>query len=125
MILADIRDRRRIEAVFRQFAPSLVLHAAAYKHVSVMEACPDEAVKTNVTGTRNLAEAARHNGALRFVLVSTDKAVHPTSVMGATKRAAEMVLFTLADGSATAFSSVRFGMSWVAGVASSRLWRCR
>ncbi len=109
MVIADIRDRRRVDAVFAQHRPQLVFHAAAYKHVPVMEKHPEEAVLTNVTGTRNVAEAAHLYRAHRFVLVSTDKAINPTSVMGATKRVAEMVIGLVDNVSDTAFASVRFG----------------
>jgi FlaA1/EpsC-like NDP-sugar epimerase len=87
----------------------VVFHAAAYKHVPVMELHPQEAMTTNVTGTRNLAEAARAFKAERFVLVSTDKAVNPSSVMGASKRLAEMVVTNIAQEGDTIFSAVRFG----------------
>lgn len=109
MVVADIRDRRRVDAVFAGHQPHLVFHAAAYKHVPVMEKHPEEAVITNVTGTRNVAEAAHLYRAHRFVLVSTDKAVNPTSVMGASKRVAEMLIELLDGVSDTAFASVRFG----------------
>lgn len=109
MEIADIRDRHRIDLVMEEHRPDIVLHAAAYKHVGVMELHPSEAVKTNILGTRNLAESAREHGVGRFILVSTDKAVNPTSVMGATKRIAEMILSSLSKGSSTAFASVRFG----------------
>ena len=110
MVVADVRDPVRVERIFDDHRPDLVFHAAAYKHVSVMELHPAEAVITNVTGTRNIAEAARKFGCERFVLVSTDKAVNPTSVMGASKRLAEMVIAeTSASTSGTIFSSVRFG----------------
>lgn len=109
MEIADIRDSHRIDLILEDYRPNVVLHAAAYKHVGVMELHPSEAVKTNVLGTRNLAEAANKHGVERFVLVSTDKAVNPTSVMGATKRLSEMVLLNLSKQSLTAFASVRFG----------------
>jgi FlaA1/EpsC-like NDP-sugar epimerase len=109
MVIADIRDRRGISRVFADHGPDLVFHAAAYKHVPVMELHPAEAIITNVTGTRNVAEAARDYNAERFVLVSTDKAVNPTSVMGATKRLAEMVIGLIGLDGHTIFTSVRFG----------------
>jgi FlaA1/EpsC-like NDP-sugar epimerase len=109
MEIADIRDRTRVWALFESHRPHIVFHAAAYKHVPVMELHPAEAVKTNVTGTRNVAEAAQRFEAERFVLVSTDKAINPTSVMGATKRLAEMVILNLGRTGTTAFASVRFG----------------
>lgn len=109
MILADVRDGTRIERIFQSFRPQLVFHAAAYKHVPIMEAHPEESVVTNVSGTRIVAEASSRFGAERFVLVSTDKAVNPTSVMGATKRVAEMLTSSLVGESLTMFTSVRFG----------------
>lgn len=109
MLIADIRDKARIDTLFAEYRPNLVFHAAAYKHVPVMELHPAEAIKTNVRGTRNLAEAACTHRAERFVLVSTDKAVNPSSVMGATKRLAEMVISLNASGRSTVFCSVRFG----------------
>lgn len=109
MVIADIRDKRRIESVFAEHRPNLVFHAAAYKHVPVMELHPAEAIITNVTGTRNVAEVAREYEADRFVLISTDKAVNPTSVMGATKRLAEMAIGFVGVEGQTIFSSVRFG----------------
>ena len=109
MVLADIRDRPCIDRVFARYRPQVVLHAAAYKHVPVMERHPEESVITNITGTRNVAEAAAACNAERFVLVSTDKAVNPTSVMGATKRAAEMLIARRGHESSTKFMAVRFG----------------
>ncbi|MEW6046938.1 MAG: nucleoside-diphosphate sugar epimerase/dehydratase [Bacillota bacterium] len=92
IIIADIRDRRKVEQVFAAYRPGVVFHAAAHKHVPLMEEHPDEAVKTNVFGTLNLARAARLYGTKRFLLISTDKAVNPTSVMGMTKRVAEKIV---------------------------------
>jgi FlaA1/EpsC-like NDP-sugar epimerase len=109
MVIADIRDRQRIDTVFEQHRPALVFHAAAYKHVPVMELHPEEAVITNVTGTRHVAEAASLHNAERFILVSTDKAVNPTTTMGAAKRLAEIVIGATASQSDTVFASVRFG----------------
>jgi len=109
MLLADIRDRTRMRAVFGDLKPQVVFHAAAYKHVPIMEDHPAEAISTNLTGSRNLAESAIATGTEKFVLISTDKAVDPQSVMGASKRLAEMVLRDLACDSGTVFSSVRFG----------------
>lgn len=91
-IIGDIRNRRKMEKVFESFRPEVVFHAAAHKHVPLMEANPDEAIANNVLGTRNVAEAAARWGAERFVMVSTDKAVNPGNVMGATKRMAELVV---------------------------------
>jgi len=107
--LVDIRDREAVGRVFREFAPQVVFHAAAYKHVPIQELHPWESVQNNVLGTRNLVEAALELGLERFVLVSTDKAVRPTSVMGATKRVAEMLVECVNGISGPRFMSVRFG----------------
>ncbi len=107
--LADVRDEARIGALFRKHRPADVFHAAACKHVTLMEACPGEAVKTNVLGTRVLARAAHASGAARFVYMSTDKAVRPSGVMGATKRLGEMLVRHMDGVSPTRFSVVRFG----------------
>lgn len=106
-VIADVRRKERMARVFDAYAPQLVYHAAAYKHVPLMEDNPSEAVLTNVIGTRNLAELASEKGVDRFVQVSTDKAVNPTSVMGATKRLAEMVV--QGQGNTTRFITTRFG----------------
>lgn len=108
-IIADIQDRSRIEDIFREFSPQVVFHAAAHKHVPLMERNPAEAIKNNVIGTRNVAECADRFGTERFVLISTDKAVNPTSVMGVTKRIAEMYIQSLNRFSVTKFAAVRFG----------------
>ena len=109
-VIGDVRDRQRVEEVLRLHRPSILYHAAAYKHVPMMEMHPVEAVKTNVLGTRIVAEAAARFGVERFVLVSTDKAVRPTNVMGATKRLAELVIHNMnGEGRATVFVAVRFG----------------
>ncbi|MEJ2146259.1 MAG: nucleoside-diphosphate sugar epimerase/dehydratase, partial [Acidobacteriota bacterium] len=109
-VVADIRDRRRLERVFGEFEPEVVLHAAAYKHVPMMEHNPSEAVTNNIFGTRNVIEAAVEHGCERFVLISTDKAVNPTSVMGASKRMAEMVMRCAASKTPrTRLCCVRFG----------------
>jgi FlaA1/EpsC-like NDP-sugar epimerase len=107
--LVDIRDREAVGRVFREFDPQVVFHAAAYKHVPIQELHPWEAVHNNVLGTKNLVEAALEVGLERFVLVSTDKAVRPTSVMGATKRVAEMLVECANGISGPCFMSVRFG----------------
>jgi FlaA1/EpsC-like NDP-sugar epimerase len=107
--IADVRDRERMRQVFGTYRPQAVFHAAAYKHVPMMESHPQEAVRTNVVGTKITAEVASEFGAEAFVLISTDKAVNPTSVMGATKRAAEMVVRRSNETSATRFLAVRFG----------------
>ncbi|WP_135553786.1 polysaccharide biosynthesis protein [Paenibacillus cymbidii] len=108
-IIADIRDRPRIEEIFHTYQPQVVFHAAAHKHVPLMESNPAEAIKNNVFGTKNVAECADQYGAERFVLISTDKAVNPTSIMGATKRIAEMLIQCLDRTSKTKFVAVRFG----------------
>ncbi|GAB2538095.1 polysaccharide biosynthesis protein [Gracilibacillus alcaliphilus] len=108
-IIADVQDRERIFDIVNQHQPRIIYHAAAHKHVPLMEYNPHEAVKNNVIGTRNVAEAADAFGIHTFVLVSTDKAVNPTNVMGATKRIAEMVIQDLAKRSQTKFVAVRFG----------------
>ncbi|MGM0867030.1 MAG: polysaccharide biosynthesis protein [Bacillota bacterium] len=108
-IIADIQDRSRIFEVMESHSPDVVYHAAAHKHVPLMEYNPKEAVKNNVIGTKNVAEAADTFGAKTFVLVSSDKAVNPTNVMGSTKRIAEMVIQNLDKQSQTNFVAVRFG----------------
>jgi FlaA1/EpsC-like NDP-sugar epimerase len=107
-VLADIRDRLRIIQIFQDLAPDVVFHAAALKHVPVLEIHPREAVFTNVLGTANVADASVVAGAERFVLISTDKAVRPSSVMGGSKRFAEEIVRSLA-GDGRAYCSVRFG----------------
>ncbi|MEW4328515.1 nucleoside-diphosphate sugar epimerase/dehydratase [Rossellomorea marisflavi] len=108
-IIADIQDRNRIFEVMDLHSPDVVYHAAAHKHVPLMEYNPKEAVKNNVIGTKNVAEAADIFGVNTFVLVSSDKAVNPTNVMGSTKRIAEMVIQNLNKNSDTSFVAVRFG----------------
>ena len=108
-IIADIQDRSRIFEVMESHMPDVVYHAAAHKHVPLMEYNPKEAVKNNVIGTKNVAEAADTFGVKTFVLVSSDKAVNPTNVMGSTKRIAEMVIQNLNKDSQTNFVAVRFG----------------
>jgi FlaA1/EpsC-like NDP-sugar epimerase len=108
-VIADIQDLRRMEGLFKRYAPQVVFHAAAHKHVPLMESNPSEAVKNNVLGTKNVADCADRFAAERFVLISTDKAVNPTSVMGATKRVAEMYIQSLGTHSRTKFVAVRFG----------------
>ena len=108
-IIADVQDRERIFEVVERFKPKFIYHAAAHKHVPLMEYNPHEAIKNNVIGTKNVAEAADYHHVDTFVLVSTDKAVNPTNVMGATKRLAEMVVQDLGQKSKTTFAAVRFG----------------
>jgi FlaA1/EpsC-like NDP-sugar epimerase len=108
-VIGDVTDATRVNAVFTEHQPEIVFHAAAHKHVPLMEDNPCEAVKNNVTGSRIVAEAAERHAADRFILISTDKAVNPISVMGASKRLAELVVQARAVGSATTFATVRFG----------------
>jgi FlaA1/EpsC-like NDP-sugar epimerase len=108
-IIADIRDTNRMAHIFARFKPEVVFHAAAHKHVPLMEANVSEAVTNNVGGTRTVANLSEEYGVETFVLVSSDKAVNPTSVMGATKRIAELVIQDLAQTSKTKFVAVRFG----------------
>ncbi len=109
VLIGSIRDRERVEEIFREFMPEVVFHAAAHKHVPLMEQNPAEAVKNNIFGTKNVAECADKYGTKRFVLVSTDKAVNPANIMGATKRVAEMIIQSLNEKSKTEFMAVRFG----------------
>jgi FlaA1/EpsC-like NDP-sugar epimerase len=108
-MVGDVTDPRRLDAIFARYKPEVVFHAAAHKHVPLMEANPCEAVKNNVAGTRLVAEAAARHGADRMILISSDKAVNPASVMGATKRIAELVIGQCREGSGTRYSTVRFG----------------
>jgi FlaA1/EpsC-like NDP-sugar epimerase len=108
-VIGDVTDPVRVAEVMQHHQPEIVFHAAAHKHVPLMEENPCEAIKNNVRGTRLLAAAADEHGVDRFILISTDKAVNPTSVMGASKRLAELVVQTQAAGSGTSFSIVRFG----------------
>ena len=108
-VIGDIRDSVKMESVFAKFRPEIVLHAAAYKHVPVLEGYPEEAVKTNVMGTKILGELALKYKAEKFVYISTDKAINPTSVMGSTKRVGEEMLRVLNGRNGTKFISVRFG----------------
>ena len=109
VLIGSIRDRRRLDDVFEAYRPQVVFHAAAHKHVPLMEVCPAEAVKNNVFGTRNLLQSADEHGVERFVQLSTDKAVNPTNVMGATKRITEMLLQCCARRSKMRCMAVRFG----------------
>lgn len=108
-IVGDIKDKNKIERVFSLTSPQVVFHAAAYKHVPVMEKHPDEAVKNNIMGTRIVGEVALKYGAEKFILISTDKAANPISVMGVTKRIAELLIMELNKRGKTKFSAVRFG----------------
>ncbi|WP_172136065.1 nucleoside-diphosphate sugar epimerase/dehydratase [Adlercreutzia sp. ZJ473] len=107
--IGSVCDEARVEEVFARYAPSAVFHAAAHKHVPLMEACPREAISNNVFGTLNVVRAADAHGVARFIFISTDKAVNPTSVMGATKRMGEMIMQYYARTSKTVFTAVRFG----------------
>jgi len=108
-IVGDIRDKEKLKKLFKKYKPDIVFHAAAYKHVPLMEHFPEEAIKTNILGTYNLGITAIENGVEKFINISTDKAVNPSSIMGATKRLAEMICSTLNDRGKTKFISVRFG----------------
>jgi FlaA1/EpsC-like NDP-sugar epimerase len=108
-VILDIREKARVEMLVREIRPDIVFHAAAHKHVTFMEQFPEEAVATNVLGTSNLLEACARQEVTRFVFISTDKAVNPTSVMGATKRVGELLVQELAGTSGRNYVSVRFG----------------
>ena len=108
-VIADVRDRVRLDQIFNRYKPELVFHAAAYKHVPIMEAYPREAVSVNVAGTKNVADLADKYGTAKFVMVSTDKAVNPTNVMGASKRVAEMYIQSKDKDSSTQYITTRFG----------------
>mgnify|MGYP002146881720 FL=1 len=108
-VIADIQDRERIFDIMATYRPNVVYHAAAHKHVPLMEYNPHEAVKNNIFGTKNVAEAAKAANVEKFVMISTDKAVNPPNVMGATKRVAEMIVTNLNEPGKTQFAAVRFG----------------
>ena len=108
-VIADVQDRERIFEVVQHYEPDVIYHAAAHKHVPMMESNPREAVKNNIFGTKNIAEAAHAFGVSNFIMISTDKAVNPPNVMGATKRIAEIIIQNLATYSGTNFAAVRFG----------------
>ncbi len=108
-ILGDVRSKQRVKTVIEQYKPNIIFHAAAYKHVPMIEKNPCEGVMTNVWGTVNVAQRAIENGVEKFVMISTDKAVNPTSVMGATKRIAEMCVQSMNRQNKTAFITTRFG----------------
>jgi len=109
VLIASVRDKRKINNIFEEYRPEIVFHAAAHKHVPLMETSPNEAVKNNVIGTLNVTEAAGKYGTQRFVMISTDKAVNPTNVMGATKRICEMIIQAMDKKYATEYVAVRFG----------------
>jgi FlaA1/EpsC-like NDP-sugar epimerase len=108
-VIVDVRDQQRINWVIKEYRPDVIFHAAAHKHISFMEANVEEAITNNVLGTQNVLRAAEQYGVERFVLISTDKAVNPTSVMGATKRLAELLVAATARRSGRAYMAVRFG----------------
>lgn len=109
VIIASVRDEDRMRGIFEQFHPEIIFHAAAYKHVPLMEACPNEAVKNNVLGTFNMVKLADEYGVKRFIQISTDKAVNPTNIMGASKRICEMIIQSYNKKSKTEYVAVRFG----------------
>lgn len=109
VLIGSVRNTARIEEIFHQYIPDIVYHAAAHKHVPLMETCPNEAVKNNVFGTWKVARAAHKYGCQRFVLISTDKAVNPTNIMGASKRICEMIIQDMNRKSSTEYVAVRFG----------------
>ena len=108
-LIGSVRDSKRMESIFSKYRPEIVYHAAAHKHVPLMEDSPNEAIKNNVFGTYKTAEMADKYGTKRFVLISTDKAVNPTNVMGASKRMCEMIVQSFSRKSKTEFVAVRFG----------------
>lgn len=109
VIIASVRDKKRINKIIEEEKPDVIFHAAAHKHVPLMEESPQEAIKNNVFGTLNVAQAADKYGVKRFVMISTDKAVNPTNVMGASKRICEMIIQSINEISNTEFVAVRFG----------------
>ncbi|MHC1684889.1 MAG: polysaccharide biosynthesis protein [Clostridiaceae bacterium] len=109
VLIASVRDRKRLDSIFNEYKPNIVFHAAAHKHVPLMEDNPSEAIKNNVFGTLNVSEAANKYKTERFVLISTDKAVNPTNIMGASKRICEMIIQAMDKQSSTEFVAVRFG----------------
>ena len=109
VLIASVRDKHRLDFIFKTYAPQVIFHAAAHKHVPLMEDSPMEAIKNNVFGTYNVAKCAHENKSQRFVLISTDKAVNPTNIMGASKRMCEMVIQAFDSKSETEYVAVRFG----------------
>lgn len=109
VLIASVRDKRRIDDIFSTYHPDIIFHAAAHKHVPLMEDSPSEAIKNNVFGTYNVARSAIEHDISRFVMISTDKAVNPTNVMGATKRICEMIVQSMQGRGKTEFVAVRFG----------------
>ncbi len=109
VLIGSVRDSKKVDKIFDKYKPEIVFHAAAHKHVPLMETSPNEAVKNNVSGTFKVADAAGRNGVKRFILISTDKAVNPTNIMGATKRICEMIVQTMNKNYDTDYVAVRFG----------------
>ena len=109
VLIGSVRDERRLESIFSKYRPDIVFHAAAHKHVPLMEDSPNEAIKNNVIGTLKTARTASHYQVKKFILISTDKAVNPTNIMGASKRLCEMVIQLIGRHSTTEFTAVRFG----------------
>ncbi len=109
VLIGSVRNQKRVDSIFEQYHPELVFHAAAHKHVPLMEDSPNEAIKNNVLGTWVVANAADRFGAKKMVLISTDKAVRPTNVMGASKRICELIVQSFAQKSKTEYAAVRFG----------------
>ena len=109
VVIASVRDTKRLKSIFEEYKPEVVFHAAAHKHVPLMEKSPCEAIKNNIFGTANVAKMCDKYKVKRFVLISTDKAVNPTNIMGATKRCAEMIIQNINSKSQTEFVAVRFG----------------
>lgn len=107
--IADVKDRGRVARLFKKYKPHVVFHAAAHKHVPYMERIPEEAVKNNIAGTKVLCDAACETECAKFILISTDKAVKPSSIMGATKKVAEMIVLMMNGQGSTKFAAVRFG----------------
>lgn len=109
VLIASVREKERIDGIFEKYRPDIVYHAAAHKHVPLMEDSPNEAIKNNVLGTYNVADAADRYHAQKMVLISTDKAVRPTNVMGASKRICEIIIEIFSQKSKTEYAAVRFG----------------
>lgn len=107
--IASVQDKEKMEQLFERYRPQIVFHAAAHKHVPLMEDCPDEAIKNNIFGTYHTVRAAEHWKVEKFVLISTDKAVNPTSIMGASKRVCEMIVQSMNNSNCTKYLTVRFG----------------
>ena len=108
-VIASVRDEKRIDEIFNKYKPQIVFHAAAHKHVPLMENSAEEAIKNNVFGTYNVAKCSDKYGVEKFTFISTDKAVNPTSIMGASKRICEMIIQSMNEKSSTIFTAVRFG----------------